>query len=338
MTQLLPRPAMLALAALAGLAVSACATVETQTASTVSSQGLMAGTVRSEAEFQRDRDAILSMQGEYAVTFDFRETVAIAPGYELAEPKHTPAREVVIVVEDTGDFIMLQHLLLVGPDDQPFIVKHWRQDWRYQPARLLAFQGHDYWTMQTVSNADRAGAWSQTVYQVDDSPRYAAVAQWEHEEGVSTWEPPVSWRPLPRRDDTTRDDYDAIAAVNRHTVTASGWIHEQDNSKIALRDGAERELVREIGVNTYTRTDLTGDHVAHTYWDATADYWARVRAHFNTLEAQADRFHIADDAEGTLLYGPVLEAGQRILFGLSDTETAWADAQTYLDSQITVVE
>jgi len=295
---------------------------------------------RSEAEFQQDREAILAMQGDYAVTFDFTETVAIAPGYELAEPKLTPAREVVIVVEDTGDFIMLQHLLVVGDSENPFIVKHWRQDWRYEPATVLAFQGHDDWTVEAVSAEDRAGAWSQTVYQVDDSPRYAAVARWDHGIDASTWEPPVSWRPLPRRDDTTRDDYDTIAAVNRHTITNWGWVHEQDNSKLALRDGVEREIVREVGVNTYVETELETSYAAHAYWDATQEYWALVRAYFNDLEAMpvGTRFHIEDDAEGTLLYGPVLDAGQRILFGIADTEAAWEDAQGYLESQITVVE
>ncbi|MEC9249264.1 MAG: DUF6607 family protein [Pseudomonadota bacterium] len=316
----------------ASMLVSACATTGGLSASVVSE--------RSEADFQRDRAAILAMQGEYDVTFEFIETVAIAPGYERAEPKHTPAREVVVVVEDTGDFIMLQHLLIVGSDDNPFIVKHWRQDWRYEPETLLAFQGHDEWSIEAVSAADQAGAWSQTVYQVDDSPRYAAVAEWDHAPEASTWEPPVSWRPLPRRDDTTRDDYDTIAAVNRHTVTQWGWIHEQDNSKIALRDGTEREIVREQGVNTYTRTELASAQAAYDYWDATADYWALVRGYFDALEAEdaGYRFHIDDDAEGSLLYGPVLDAGQRILFGLSDTETAWEEAQVFLNSQVSEVE
>lgn len=290
------------------------------------------------AQFEQDRRAILAMQGEYAVTFDFRETVAIAAGYELAEPKFTPAREVVIVVEDRRDFIMLQHLLLAGDGTEPFIVKHWRQDWQYRPARVLAFQGHDDWTVEDVSEADRAGAWSQTVYQVDDSPRYAAVGHWQHTPEASTWEPPVSWRPLPRRDDTTREDYDVIAAVNRHTITAWGWTHEQDNSKLIVRDGETQELVREIGVNTYRRTELEGAAAAHAYWDATEDYWALVRDRFLQLETNTGRFHIEDDAEGTLLYGPVLDAGQRVLFGMDDADAAWAAAQTYLDSQITVLE
>tara|TARA_R110000744_G_scaffold380525_1_gene501743 strand:+ start:16320 stop:17033 length:714 start_codon:yes stop_codon:yes gene_type:complete len=207
-----------------------------------------------------------------------------------------------------------------------------------QPARLLAFQGHDDWTVEDVSAGDRAGAWSQTVYQVDDSPRYAAIGSWIHAAEASTWEPPVSWRPLPRRDDTTREDYDVIAAVNRHTVTDWGWIHEQDNSKLIVRDGATEELVREVGVNIYRRAELEGAAAAHAYWDATEDYWVHVRDRFLQLETTTRRFHIEDDAEGTLLYGPVLDAGQRVLFGMEDVDAAWADAQTYLDRQITELE
>jgi hypothetical protein len=326
----------LAYLAVAALTLAGCATTSTETATAP----VAPVTNHSAEAYERDRQAILAMQGEYAVTFDFREMVPIAEGYELAEPKLTPAREVVVVVEDTGDFIMLQHLLIAGEGDNPFIVKHWRQDWRYEPATVLAFQGFDDWTVEDVAAADRAGAWSQTVYQVDDSPRYAAVAPWTHDaDGNATWEPPVSWRPLPRRDDTTRDDYDVIAAVNRHTVTSWGWIHEQDNSKLALEDGVAHELVREVGVNTYRNTDLSNGQAALDYWDATHEYWALVRARFDALETDGTRrFHIEDDAEGTLLYGPVLEAGQRVLFGLSDAETAFEDAATYLDSQITILE
>lgn len=330
--------AYLAAAAAAVLFASGCTT--TGQAGAGASAAPMPATERAEALYQQDRQAILAMQGEYEVTFDFRETVPIAAGYELAEPKLTPAREVVIVVEDTGDFIMLQHLLVVGSEDEPFIVKHWRQDWRYEPETVLAFQGHDDWTVETVPPAERAGAWSQTVYQVDDSPRYAAVARWTHDaDGVSTWEPPVSWRPLPRRDDTTRDDYDVIAAVNRHTIASWGWTHEQDNSKLVVEaDGAVHELVREIGVNTYRNADLPNDQAARDYWAATHEYWAMVRAYFDELEGSARRFHIEDDAEGTLLYGPLLEAGQRVLFGIATPDEAYADALTYLDSQITVIE
>jgi hypothetical protein len=276
------------------------------------------------------------MQGEYEVTFDFTETVPVAADYELKEPKITPAREVVVVLEDEGDFISLQHLLLVGPADSPVVVKHWRQDWEYEPDRLMAYRGFQRWEMVDLEPGEAAGAWSQTVYQVDDSPRYAGLARWEHEAGAATWEPARTWRPLPRRDATTRDDYDAIAAVNRHSVFEWGWTHEQDNSKVVLRDGEPRELVREQGVNTYRRADLEGDAAAREYMDETAAFWARVRDTWHGWEDEADWIVVADDADGTLLYGPMLSEAQKIAFEQQTTDEAWETAQALLEAQVEV--
>ena len=42
-----------------------------------------------------DRAAILAMAGEFRVTFQFQETVAVAPGYELHEPYRSGATEFV---------------------------------------------------------------------------------------------------------------------------------------------------------------------------------------------------------------------------------------------------
>lgn len=290
----------------------------------------------TQAEFQRDRQAILAMTGEYEVVFDFREVFALQDGYELAEPKRTGAHEVVRVIEDRGDFISLQHFLLVGDEDAPMVIKHWRQDWQYEPARVMDFAGHDDWIMRDVGAEEAAGAWAQSVYQVDDSPRYGAVGHWVHDNGISTWEPPVSRRPLPRRDDTTRSDYHAIAAVNRHVITPWGWVHEQDNTKVVIDEAGERPLVREIGVNTYARADLAHDQAADEYWAATADYWTQVRSWWDRLEATATRFHVEDDAEGTLLYGPMLDASMRIAFGTTDTAAAWDEAEDLLASQVRV--
>lgn len=284
---------------------------------------------------EADRQAILAMQGEYTVTFAFTEFLAIDPDYELRPSTETPAREVVIVIADEPGFISLQHLLLVGAREDPMVIKHWRQDWQYQPERLMAYRGFNTWEMDAVSADEARGAWSQTVYQVDDSPRYAGLARWEHGVGASTWTPAVSWRPLPRRDATTRDDYDTIAAVNRHTITAWGWTHEQDNSKLVLREDTPRELVREHGINTYRRTELTGVENAHRYWEATADYWADVRAAWDAIML-ADVFTAEDDAEGTLLYGPVLSEGQAVFMGARETEEAFDNAAAVIETRVTV--
>ncbi|MEO0550456.1 MAG: DUF6607 family protein, partial [Pseudomonadota bacterium] len=196
------------------------------------------------ATFEQDRESILAMTGDYKVTFDFTETVSFVEGYELKEPKLSGGHESVRVVEDRGDYISLQHLLVVGPDDSPFVVKHWRQDWAYEPERVLMFVGGNAWEWRDVPEAERKGTWSQTVYQVDDTPRYGALATWTYNDGLAEWTPPHEWRPLPRRDMTTRDDYHAVNAVNRHVITPWGWVHEQDNSKLML-NGEPQTLVRE---------------------------------------------------------------------------------------------
>ena len=45
--------------------------------------------------FEKDREAILAMAGDYKVTFDFQETVALTDGYELKEDKLSGGYEIV---------------------------------------------------------------------------------------------------------------------------------------------------------------------------------------------------------------------------------------------------
>ncbi|MBI1264059.1 MAG: hypothetical protein GC187_04915 [Alphaproteobacteria bacterium] len=300
----------------------------------MSSVSAMADTPQDRLE--QDRAAILAMAGEYDVTFDFREHLPIEAAYELHEAEVTPAREVVYVIADEGDFISLQHLLLVGPADAPFVVKHWRQDWAYEPSRLMRYQGFNTWDFADLPADQSAGAWSQTVYQVDDSPRYAGLARWTHEVNASVWEPEISWRPLPRRDATIRDDYDVIAAVNRHTITAWGWTHEQDNTKLVLRDGEQRALVREHGINTYRRAELDGVEAAAAYWEQTAEYWALIRAAWDSVFEAAGEFTVDDDADGTRLFMHLLSAGQDIIDGNADTQGAYQSAAAVMTAQVRV--
>ncbi|MEM7640112.1 MAG: DUF6607 family protein, partial [Pseudomonadota bacterium] len=286
------------------------------------------------AQFEQDRESILAMVGDYKVTFDFTETVSFVDGYELKEPKLSGGHESVRIVEDRGDFISLQHLLVVGPDESPFVVKHWRQDWQYEPARVLTFVGGNAWEWRDVPATERAGSWSQTVYQVDDAPRYGAVGPWAYEDGIAEWTPPKEWRPLPRRDMTTRDDYHAVDAVNRHVVTPWGWVHEQDNSKLML-DGAPQVLVREVGVNTYRAFDDYSVEAAEDYWAGTADYWAGIRAHWASIEASNDRFAITIKGETEPLYMPLLTLATEVNDGEKDLDQALVEARAVIDSFVT---
>lgn len=276
--------------------------------------------------FQRDREAILSMAGDYDVTFDFRETVPFVEGYEPAERFRAGAHEVVRVIEDTGDTIRLQHLLVVG-DEEKRTIKHWRQDWIHEPDRVLTYVGGNAWTRRPVPDAEAEGKWAQVVYQVDDSPRYGALAAWSHRGGVSEWEPPSAWRPLPRRDATERDDYHAVDGVNRHAITPFGWVHEQDNDKLVLTGDEPRVLVREVGLNTYRRSDEVEASVAEAYWRATRAYWVEVRAEWERLLAESDTLGLTIPGEPEPLYDRLLGLADEVRAGGSGTEEAVREAR-----------
>lgn len=292
--------------------VIAQSTVET----TISSQ--------NEADFQRDREAILAMAGNYQVQFNFTETVAFTPGYTPKDPKISSGHEIVRIIEDRGDFISLQHILVVG-GQQKMPIKHWRQDWQYQPDNVLVYIGGNAWHQRPVDDETRKGSWSQTVYQVDDAPRYGAVGHWSHANGVSEWVPPAEWRPLPRRDMTTRDDYHAILAVNRHAITPDGWVHEQDNSKLVLGE-KPHILVREIGVNTYLRSDDFPTEVGDEYWQKTAEYWAGVRGIWNAMKASGKPIAVIQKGETERLYLALLGLAEEVAKQERSTDDAIAEA------------
>ncbi|MEM9705885.1 MAG: DUF6607 family protein [Pseudomonadota bacterium] len=278
-------------------------------------------------EFERDRQAILAMIGNHTVKFEFTETVAFADGYVPKEPYLSGANEVVVLVEDAGDFISLQHILVVGYKGEVFPIKHWRQDWRYEPKQVLTFIGGNAWEMRKVARSESRGKWSQTVYQTDDSPRYGAVGDWLHNAGLSQWVPPAEWRPLPRRDMTTRDDYHAVDAVNIHAITPDGWAHEQSNLKLALNRG-ETALVREVGVNTYNRDDNFETAVATEYWEATKTYWSAVREIWREFETPGEQFALTLKGEPAELYSPVMGYAEEMQNGDKTFDEAVQAART----------
>lgn len=223
----------------------------------------------------KDRAAILTMQGEYKVGFHFEETVILQAGYEWHDPKDTGAFETVLVIEDEPGRIVLQHILVTHSGH---VVKHWRQDWFYETESRFEFVADQRWETRAIPEDKISKAWTQCVYEVSDAPRYCGTGKWNHRYGVSTWTSDRTWRPLPRREYTVRNDYNALNAENRHTVTALGWTHEQDNTK-TIREGEKTKdtLVREFGFNDYRRIDGFDFTPAYNYWGKTKNYWRQVR-------------------------------------------------------------
>lgn len=281
-----------------------------------------------------DRRAILAMAGDFEVTFDFRETLSLHDGYTLAEPKTAKGREIVRVIEERGGDIKLQHMLVVARDGKTSVIKHWRQDWRWQPASVIEYASSGVWRERDVSAAERQGRWSQTVWQTDDSPRYGALGAWRHEAGVATWTSERTRRPLPRRDATRNPPYGWYDAVNRHIIAPSGWAHEQENEKRGEKASAEIAFAREYGLNTYARANVADAPAADTYWETTKDYWREVRSFWDAAASdgevrvteEADRgsviaaalMDLADDVAGKKIAAADAVAKAKILIAGQD--------------------
>lgn len=286
--------------------------------------------------FERDRQAILAMTGDYAVTFDFRETVPLKSGYKPKDAYITHAQEIVRVIEDRGDFISLQHILLVG-GDRKIPIKHWRQDWQFEPAGITRFVGGNGWENVSIAGTAAAGKWAQIVYQVDDGPRYAGLGSWRYDSGFAEWSSEPTWRPLPRRDATKRSDYHAIEAVNRHAITPDGWVHEQDNTKLILDGDNVQALVREVGVNTYVKAIGLQAETAIAYWQKTASFWQVVRATWAKLETGTPAFGLTVQGEPEEIYMQILGIADGLVDGTLTADEASQQA-TEIISDYTVTD
>ncbi|QGZ95392.1 DUF6607 family protein [Terricaulis silvestris] len=286
-------------------------------------------TRRLPAAVERDRQSILAMAGDYHVRFNFNETVPFVSDYTPLEPKTSGGYESVRVIEDTGTFIQLQHMLVAEHEGQTFVIKHWRQDWTYQPRNVLVYERRNYWTLANVSSADRRGAWSQTVWQTDDSPRYGGVGRWNYDNGRTIWTSGPTLRPLARRDAIRNPVYNRYNSINRHALTPNGWVHEQDNEKIGDRNGQLVAIVHEDGVNTYERFTEYPVAAADSYWTDTREYWAGVRGMWDAAIARRRGVWVEEEAQNGAITGPALMGlADRIHSDEIETTPALAEAQT----------
>lgn len=285
------------------------------------------------AAFEADRADILAMAGDFAVRFDMQEATAWRPGYEPLERKISGGHESVRVIEDSGRRIVLQHLLVVEQDGESHVIKHWRQDWEYEPERILAYSDTNQWSWQPLDARARNGRWSQTVYQVDDSPRYASYGEFETQGGIRRWRSNWTWRPLARRDAIRNPVYDRYYGINRHQPTPNGWIHWQDNIKMGQAGGELQPVVQEYVLNTYTRFSDYDTAAADAYWAATKGYWAAIRAQWEEIAASKGGIAIEEEAQsGTVISARLLEIADEIRAGSTSEAAGIAEARKLIDA------
>jgi hypothetical protein len=286
------------------------------------------------SKFERDRRAILAMAGGYRTSFDFLETVGFTPGFEPSRPYQSWGTEYVYVVENRPDFISLQDLMVMFVADRsgeiqgPFVQKHWRQDWRYEDTDLHVFAGRNRWVRHERTAEQARGKWSQAVFQVDDSPRYEALGEWEHYGTYSAWTSERTARPLPRRESSVRDDYHVLEGINRHTLTPTGWVQEEENLKLVLDEAGAPVpdtpyLARELGVARYERIVDFDFSAGDRYWQRSGVFWRDVRAAWADVYAERHTFEYLEEVEGGEMFVPLFEYANRLDNGESyDPATA----------------
>ena len=261
-------------------------------------------TINAQNKKKQEQDAIKNMCGCYEVTFNFAETFNYSQDslYKPSETKVDKGLEWAQLVEDSDNKISIQHLLQVGSPESPYILKHWRQDWLFENTDFYMYNGDNKWTYVSKPKKEVKNQWTQKVYQVDDSPRYEGSATWVHVDGKSFWENSTT-APLPRREYTKRSDYNITLRGNRHEITNTGWVHDQDNDKVLREEGKEDvTLAKEKGYNTYVKVDDSKCQAAQDWWKANSAKWVKVRTKWESVFARHQDLALQVKVDNKVLY------------------------------------
>jgi hypothetical protein len=252
----------------------------------------------------KDRNAIKKMCGCFEVEFNFAETFKYSNDSTYVPSKNyrSAGLEWAQLVDDEKNKISIQHILLVGPESSPYVMKHWKQDWVFENQDFYIYKGNNSWKYKTKSKGKVKNQWTQKVYQVDDSPRYEGSATWVHVDGKSYWEN-ITDAPLPRREYSKRSDYNITQRGNRQEITNNGWIHDQDNSKIIrLKDKNDILIAKEKGFNSYKKVDDRRCKAATDWWIQNYSKWETVRDKWNEIYSRKTDLKLHSIVDSKPLY------------------------------------
>ena len=253
---------------------------------------------------EKDLASIKAICGCFEVNFNFAETFSYSKDsiYQPSENKYDKALEWVQLVDSNEDFVSMQHLLIVGDILNPYVIKHWRQDWMYENTDSFPYAVDNIWPYKSNEVSEVKGQWTQRVFQVDDSPRYEGSATWVHVDGRSFWSSNAD-APLPRREITKRQDYNVTLRRNHHEIFDWGWSHEQDNDKL-VREADKKDVIlaQEKGYNTYRKVENERCIAAQVFWENNKEMWALVRKQWNTIFSMRQNIQLKDKVEGKRLF------------------------------------
>ena len=122
------------------------------------------------------------------------------------------------------------------------------------------------------------------------------------------------------------------SGTNRHSITPTGWIQEENNLKLALDEsGKPREampyLAREYGVARYERIKDFDFGAGQEYFQKTEPFWAEVRAAWREI-FQRGRFKLVKPVDQGQLFVPFFEYAQRLAEG---EPLVLAHARSFID-------
>lgn len=255
--------------------------------------------VAVQAQSAQDKLTVKNLCGCFEVEFKYAETFSPDPNYKYHEREEiSGGTELSLPIEVSDKKIVIQHLLVITDS---MIIKHWREEWTYENPDIWVFKGNKTWVKEKLSPDQVKGKWTQTVWEVSDEPRYQGLSQFVNLDGKLIWQNTTD-APLPRREYSVRSDYNILKRTNRLSITDKGYIHEQDNEKIIRKDGVDKLLTQEKGINSYKRLDDKECDAAKYYWENNKVYWGKVRKVWADYIATQTTISLKTKVEGKVLH------------------------------------
>lgn len=259
------------------------------------------------AQSVAEKKNVEKLCGCFEVEFKYAETFSPDTAYKYHNREEISAGvELALPIEISDKRIVIQHLLVIDDNN---IVKHWREDWVFEANSVWKYQGDKLWTKQPLSPEQSKGKWMQSVWEVSDAPRYQGASEWVNTDGRTFWQNTTD-APLPRREYSVRNDYNILRRTNRIVINDKGYVHEQDNQKIIRKDGSDKVLVEEKGLNTYVRVADSKCNAAKAYWQKNSEYWAKVRTAWESYIATHSSITLKDKVGNKVLHQYLGELGR----------------------------
>jgi len=265
---------------------------------------LTISTLEAQTKKKKDIKSIKEMCGCFEIRFNFSETF-VKTGDENYKPSKNYSSgglEWAQLITDNKNEISIQHILISGSKERPYIIKHWRQDWLYQNTDFYMYNYNNNWNYVKKDKKEVKGQWTQKVFQVDDSPRYEGSGSWVHVDGKSYWENTTS-APLPRREYSKRSDYNVMERGNRQEISLTGWVHDQNNKKINRKNGnKDIVLAHEKGHNNYVKVEDSKCESAVKWWVENENKWKNVRNKWEEVYGRNKDLNLKKSVNKTPLY------------------------------------